>query len=290
MPFLREVDGWRTQAPPILLFCMPYTLLDLCLEAELDEDDTYRILEWWGRHTLMPILHYGKYHAGVAGQLASSAMIIAWTSIASVSASVRYRTTESASEGYWKHQHWFIEVLLGHSQCYRCYIQGCDQCQREGLSHHLEAGGTSPPQLLSVLCPCLASAWTGLLMTIMQYAFCVLIIMLMQAYFIVITVWYVLSILMIMYMQMNSSLRHVSHRLSLARALAEAFKCCPHCLPLFKISSIKKAMQVIVKMANTQTATEWDSEATFPPSSLLVAWISNRCEQSGQIFPEIFCA
>lgn len=41
-------------------------------------------------------------------------------------------------------------------------------------------------------------------MAIMQYAFCVLIIMLMQAYSIVITVQYALSIVIIMYMQMNS--------------------------------------------------------------------------------------
>lgn len=39
-------------------------------------------------------------------------------------------------------------------------------------------------------------------------------------------------------------------------------------------------------MANAQTATERDSEGRLP--ALFFAWISNRCEQSGQIFPEIF--
>lgn len=79
-------------------------------------------------------------------------------------------------------------------------------------------------------------------MAIMQYAFCVLIIMLMQAYFIVITVGYVLSIVIIMYMQMNSSLRRMSHRLSLAGAVTQAFKRRPHCLPLFKISFVIKVI------------------------------------------------
>ena len=113
-------------------------------------------------------------------------------------------------------------------------------------------------------------------MAIMQYAFCALIIMLMQAYFIVITVRYVLSIVIIMYMQMNSSLRHVSHRLSLAGAVTQA-------LPsLFAIVQNIFCYESNIGHGKNGQHTDGNKvgfRGHLP--ALHPARISNHCEQSG---------
>lgn len=73
MPFLGR---WVGSSYIVILYAL--YLLDLCLEAELDEDATY-LTSYPGlteRYNLMPILHYRKNHVGVAGQLAFSAMIL----------------------------------------------------------------------------------------------------------------------------------------------------------------------------------------------------------------------